>query len=225
MHRLLPHVNQAYSVTQRLASAAAARESLESALDRLTDGVALIQADGTILYLNEALRAIARRADGLRLRDGCIEFAVANAAADLGQAIGAVRRLQGGDVGGVTARDFVVPRPGGLPAYLVSVRPILERARVSHADAIAVVFVRDPLMRNVAAVQMLRDIFGLTDAEAALAQALQAGMSPGDYAESRAVSLNTVYTHLRRIKEKTRCNRMAELIRKINDLQMPVRPD
>jgi DNA-binding CsgD family transcriptional regulator len=39
------------------------------------------------------------------------------------------------------------------------------------------------------------------------------------------LSLNTVYTHLRRIKEKTICHRMPELIRKLNDLHIPLRLD
>jgi DNA-binding CsgD family transcriptional regulator len=65
----------------------------------------------------------------------------------------------------------------------------------------------------------------LTDAEASLAQALQTGVPLGDYAQARAVSLNTVYTHLRGIKEKTGCHSMGELIRKLNDLQIPLRID
>jgi DNA-binding CsgD family transcriptional regulator len=72
---------------------------------------------------------------------------------------------------------------------------------------------------------MLRDRFGLSEAEAALARALQAGVTPGNYAQVRAVSLNTVYTHLRRIKEKTACHRIPERIRKLNDLHVPLRLD
>ena len=48
-------------------------------------------------------------------------------------------------------------------------------------------------------------------------------VTPGDYALTRSVSLNTVYTHLRRIKDKTRCRRMPELIRKLNDTVAPAR--
>jgi DNA-binding CsgD family transcriptional regulator len=91
------------------------------------------------------------------------------------------------------------------------------------AAADVIVFIRDPLSRNAAAIRILREVFGLTEAEAGVAQALQTGIPIGDYARSRAVSLNTVYTHLRRIKEKTGCNRMTELIRKLNDLQVPLR--
>ncbi len=71
----------------------------------------------------------------------------------------------------------------------------------------------------------MRDVFGLTESEAHLAQALQSGVPIGNYARDRALSLNTVYTHLRRLKEKTGCHRMPELIRKLNDLQVPLRVD
>jgi DNA-binding NarL/FixJ family response regulator len=56
-----------------------------------------------------------------------------------------------------------------------------------------------------------------------LAQALQEGMAVTDYARARKLSLNTAYTHLRRIKEKTGCKHMAELIRWLNDLRLPLR--
>ena len=36
-------------------------------------------------------------------------------------------------------------------------------------------------------------------------------------------SLNTAYTHLRHLREKTGCSRMPELIRKLNEVQVPLR--
>ena len=53
----------------------------------------------------------------------------------------------------------------------------------------------------------------------------KAGVPLRDYARERMVSRNTVYTHLRRIKEKTGSRRMAALVRKLNDLKAPLRPD
>lgn len=47
-------------------------------------------------------------------------------------------------------------------------------------------------------------------------------MPLGAYVRQHAVSLNTVYTHLRRIKEKTGCRHMIELIRRMNDLHLPL---
>ena len=118
-----------------------------------------------------------------------------------------------------------MPRPSGLPAYLVSVRPLLpsETTGARESAAATMIFVRDPAAAHATASRMLTQILGLTDAEAAFASALCAGVSPSQYAAGRGLSLNTVYTHLSHIKQKTNCRRMAELIRHLNDLQMPAR--
>lgn len=60
-------------------------------------------------------------------------------------------------------------------------------------------------------------------AEASLARALQSGVSVSDYARERELSLNTIYGHPRGIKEKTGAKRQAELVRKLNDLLLPLR--
>ncbi|MBR0719095.1 helix-turn-helix transcriptional regulator [Bradyrhizobium liaoningense] len=225
LERLVSHVKGAFDVAQRLKGVGEARHSLEHALDWLANGVVLIGAGGGMLYANVAFQAIARADDGIWSRKGAIEFRTPEARRRFDAALAAVRRPRDGDPETAGA-DFPAPRPSGAPAYLVSVRPL----PASHRDrrlgsAAAIVFVRDPLSHNAATIHMLREVFGLTDAEASVAQALQAGVPPGDYARARAVSLNTVYTHLRKIKEKTDCSRMAELIRKLNDLQVPLRID
>ena len=71
----------------------------------------------------------------------------------------------------------------------------------------------------------MRDIFGFTEAEADLAFAMRAGASPTAYAREKAVSPNTAYTHLRRIKEKTGTRRMADLIHRLNEAHIGLRRD
>ncbi|HEY6257947.1 MAG TPA: helix-turn-helix transcriptional regulator [Xanthobacteraceae bacterium] len=225
MRHLTPHVRQAFDVARRLKLAGAVRHCLERALDWLADGVALVAAGGKLTYVNEAFRAIAQRNDGITLAKGVIEFAGAEARTRFEAAIGSVNRLRAGDPLAAGVSDFPVARSSGAQTYLVSVRPLLERGGNVEGESIAIVFIRDPLGRSIAAPQMMRELFGFTESEASLAQALQSGMSLADYARSRAVSLNTVYTHLRRIREKTGCTRMTELIRKLNDLQVSLRLD
>jgi DNA-binding CsgD family transcriptional regulator len=225
MRRLLPHLRQAWDVTTRLKGAESAVRSLERALDWLADGVVLLHADGRVLYGNESFQAIARRGDGIRMRRGLIEFDDAAGQAKFAAAVGIIQRSRSGgpDAG---AGDIVMGRRGSNPPYIISVRPLTRTGRERReSDAALIVFVHDPLRRDVANSRALRSVFGLTEAEADLARALQAGATPGDYALARAVSLNTVYTHLRHIKEKTDCHRLPELIRKLNDVQMPLRGD
>ena len=87
------------------------------------------------------------------------------------------------------------------------------------------VLISDPLSRSAATTQILQDLFSLTDAEAHLAQALCIGTTTGAYANERQVTLHTVYSHLRRIREKTGCKSVPELIRKFGELGVPLRID
>jgi DNA-binding CsgD family transcriptional regulator len=226
MQRLVPHVRQAFDVARRLKGTGDARHSLERALDWLADGVALVRADGKVVYSNAAFPAVAHRGDGLGIRRGLVDIVAAEARARFEKAVGDMARMQNGDFARLSPAEFPVPRSSGAPPYLVAVRPLLDKAgRGDHSQAVAIVFVHDPLMRNAAAMRLFREVFGFTESEAHLAQALQGGVPLGEYARSRAVSLNTVYTHLRRIKEKTGSKRMTELIHKLNELQVSVRID
>ena len=112
-----------------------------------------------------------------------------------------------------------------MPAYIVSVRPLVggQAHTTGHTQAKVMVLIRDPLWQNPATSQMLQQLFGLTNAEAHLAQALCAGTTTGTYALDRDVSINTVYSHLKRIREKTGCKSVPELIRRLGELNVPLR--
>jgi DNA-binding CsgD family transcriptional regulator/PAS domain-containing protein len=225
MKLLIPHVQQAFDVTRRLRTAGDTRDCLERALDWLAEGVALVRADGAVVYANHRFEEIVRRGDGLRLRKREIEFATPQARDRFGSALAAAARLKNGTVASAGAIDFVAAGSASSTPYVVSVRPLASTGRDAARGAVAAVFVRDRQAHSAAAITTLREIFGLTEAEASLAQALQSGMTLAAYAESRRLSANTVYTHLRRVREKTGCSRMPELIRKLNGLQVPLRAD
>jgi DNA-binding CsgD family transcriptional regulator len=223
MRRLMPHLQQAHDVATRLRAARVANRTFEQALDWLSDGVALLRRDGRICYANEAFQAIARRGDSLRVARGTIEFAAAEDRARFATALGAIGRTADGNAraGGT---DFFASRGADAPAYVVSLRPLAGPHRKEH-EAVAIAFIRDPLGRAAGALHLLRELFGLTEAEANLALALQAGLSPVTYAQMHSLSTNTIYTHLRHIKDKTGCRRLPELIRRLGDLHVPLRFD
>lgn len=212
--------------TRRLRRTDAVSRSFEAALDWLSDGAALARTDGFLLYTNRSLQAIARTGDGVRTARRRLEFAAAAVRRRYEEALAAISRTRSGDVGIGAATDFAALRPSGAPPYLVSIRP-LPRPDKHCADsaADAIVFVRDPWQPHESPIALLREAFGFTLAEAGLAHALRQGAPLADYAQRSALSLNTVYTHLRHIKDKAGCRRMAELIRKLNDLRLPLRPE
>ena len=227
MRRLTPHLQQAHDMNRRLPRAMDG-DVLEGVFDWVPDGVVLVAADGTVRFANRIAMRIAARGDGIRLSSDRIEFAPPAARMRYEAALQAVRDLHLGLGNGRAAVDFAVPRPGGVPGYLVSVRPVLP-----HADSgwsvlriMAVVFIRDPLAASDGHVgEAGRQLYGLTEAEANLAEALVRGLSPVEYAQARNLSLNTVYTHLRNVKAKIGARRMSELVGRLGALKAPLLRD
>ena len=195
---------------------------LARALDWCADGVALVEVDCTVSHANRAFASIARARDGIGTRKGVVEIADLQMRARLAAALGAMLR-EHEPAGGSEPIDFQLPRPSGAPAYIISIRPLLGAMPHDAKRPVAVLFVRDRDVRGAGDARMLRDLFGLTTAEANLALALQRGVSPNDYARAHRISINTVYTRLRRIKEKTACQRLPELICRLAELRgLPV---
>jgi DNA-binding CsgD family transcriptional regulator len=221
MELLLPHFQQAVDVMRRLGKSAGLQHSFERTLDWLADGVMMLAADGSVRYANVAAQKILRGKDGIAVRRGAVEFLSPDATAKFRLALQAVARLCAADVTDVMNVDFSVERRSATPPLSISIRPLLSPAR-EGADAVALMFIHDPLIHHAGAIDLLRQAFGLTPAEADVAHALRSGLSADAYARQRNVSANTVYTHVRRIKEKTGCTRMPELIRRLNDLRVTV---
>jgi DNA-binding CsgD family transcriptional regulator len=209
MQTLLPHISQAVDTSRRLSAQAAALGALREAIDWLADGAALLDAEGRPLFVNASLMRIADDDDGVALAPDGVEFAAAHAEFSLRRALAALERLRSGEPQAAT-RDFLAERPSGLPAYRISVRPLTA----DPSGAAGLLLVRDPAATPDAASLGRR--FGLTQAEAHLGLALCQGLSPGAYALRQSVSPNTVYTHLRRMKEKCGCARTVELIALLN---------
>jgi DNA-binding CsgD family transcriptional regulator/PAS domain-containing protein len=223
LQRLCPHFQRAYDMRTRLKAVRDRENALENALDLLADGIALLRRDGTIVHVNDALRMLAARGDDFRIARGAVEFLTPDLRGRFAAALGAVGRIH--DPSATAPTDFAVPRNHGLPAYTVSLRPLLrDRTQMTDTpDAVAMLLVHDPLNRNCVAIQMLKELFGLTNAEAQLVQALGTGMTAVAYAKSRRVSITTVYTHLRRTREKTGWKSVAELTRRFNELNVALR--
>jgi DNA-binding CsgD family transcriptional regulator len=221
MALLLPHIQQATDVMRRLGNLANLQHSFEDVLNWLADGVLKLSADGSVRYANLAAQKIFRRNDGIAIRRGAVEFLSASAGAKFAGAMRAVAKLRDADVTAMKYADFIAETRSGAPPFSISIRPA-SAAKDLGDDILALMFIHDPLTRDAAMVELLRQAFGLTPAEADVANGLRCGLSADNYARSRKISPNTVYTHIRRIKGKVGCARMTELIHKLNDMQVTV---
>ncbi len=109
----------------RLKAARNREHALENALDLLADGIALLRRDGRIVYLNEALRALAARGRDFRIDRGGVEFSTPDLRGRFAAALNAVTRVRDPSAA-AGPTDFAVPRDHGMPAYTVSIRPLLR---------------------------------------------------------------------------------------------------
>ncbi|MBM3203086.1 helix-turn-helix transcriptional regulator, partial [Candidatus Woesearchaeota archaeon] len=89
-----------------------------------------------------------------------------------------------------------------------------EHRAVSNGCVRAIVFVNDlDNPHSIPQIALLQQLFGLTIAQARLAQALGLGFSVEEYAEKQQLSLNTVRTHLKHLFHKTGTHRQGDLVR------------
>jgi DNA-binding CsgD family transcriptional regulator len=195
----------------------------ENALDLLSDGIALLGRGGRLVYVNEALRLLAARRRDFRIDRNAVQFSTPELRSRFAAALCAIERVP--DPGAARLpTDFAVPREDGLPPYTISVRPLrARREAMQNPDAVAMLLVHDPLQHHLSAGRMLQELYGLTNAEAHLVQALSSGMTAVAYAHGRRVSITTVYTHLRRTREKTGWKSVAELTRRFHELSVALR--
>ncbi|MGX9948349.1 helix-turn-helix transcriptional regulator [Bradyrhizobium denitrificans] len=221
MQRLVPHLQRAYRMRSRLA-AAYGRDATTSALDLLKDGVALLGAKGETVYLNPSLQAISAESGLFRVDKRGIHFSSADLRSRYARAFAtAARASERAETDAVT--DFVAARADGLPPCTVSLRALRHpRLRADGSDAAVIMLVHDPLRESVAA-RMLQELHGLTRAEAELACALSTGMTAVEYAARRGVRVTTVYTHLKRTREKTGWRSVAELTRRVHEISIGLR--
>jgi DNA-binding CsgD family transcriptional regulator len=184
--------------------------------DRLPFAVILVDERGRIVGQNQPARDLLAVADGLSARQDRLQAHPADQTALEGCLRAATIGVEGGGtpVGGTV----VLRRPSGRRSLAVLVMPIPRQDDPPTLDLTtrrpaAAVLVTDPELTPAPPETTLRQVHGLTRAEAALAKALAAGKSVQDYAEEARVTQETARWHLKRVFAKTDTRRQAELVR------------
>ena len=209
--RLHPHLLRAFDIGSRFAEARGFSQDLAHGLDRLGHGVFVVGEGGRIRHANPAGERLLAEADGLSSVAGQLTATRPDTARRLQVLIGAALTP---DAALRSGGSMAVPTPARRLPLSLSIAPLRsERIAVFEAAPSAIVFVADVESTAAAPEEKLRVLFGLTPAEARVAQALFDGQSPREAAAGLNLSFNTVRVHLTRIFDKTGVNRQAELVR------------
>ncbi len=211
---LVPHLANAFCVSQRLLGVQRQRLALAEVVDRLPTGVILIDAQGQPVVRNRVADEIIAQDDGFRVDADGIHAHDPREDVALQQLVRSGLRPSRGEEpesGGVMA----VTRLSGRRAFTVVVSRLLRLPFEPAAPlgAEAVLFVSDPASNPVTTIEVLQSLYNLTRAEAELVQLLAQGCKLEEAAQVRGVTVNTARSQLKQVFSKTDTKRQGELVR------------
>lgn len=215
LDRLLPHLQAALRLRQRLGPSDGNGLGF-AVLDSLELAIVVARPDGAPVFANRAALASA----ALRVGAGRRPIGTA-VAAEQRRLLAAIRDAATGGAGGAVLLNAAGRAP--VAALVAPLPPGLAEA-MPGPRGLALVALRTFDGARPTIADRLRQLFGLTGAEAELALALLAGQRPDEIAEARGVRISTVRFQLRAILDKTGTRGQSDLIRLLARLT-PFRDD
>jgi DNA-binding CsgD family transcriptional regulator len=204
LNALLPFFLRALQLRDKLQQASLGGLCGVALLDCVDTAVFLVDDELRLLHANAAAGALLVRDGALRLLDGRLVQQDSAGARSLGRMVRAVLAAAPGP------QSLCLERRG-RPPLLLTAAPFLAQDAPPGQSPRAVVMVRDPEAHRLPC-DALRQLFGLTPAEAGVAQALAHGDALEKIAVDLDISLHTVKTHLQKLFRKTGTRRQGELV-------------
>jgi DNA-binding CsgD family transcriptional regulator len=218
---LLPHLATAFRISHRVCAADLRTAGAAAALDRLDEGVVLLDAATRIAFANRAAEILLDGNNGLRVNaDG---LSAVDAAVDDRLRLLIATCASDGNARGGPGRSVDVPRGGDRAPLRILVAPcggptVQEDSYwLRHARPTAMLLFTDPERDRLARKDELRRRFGLTSAETDVAFEIVRGDGREAAAARLGISVTTACTHLAHIFEKTGIRRQAQLVRLLLD--------
>ena len=213
LNRLAPHWVNAYAMMRRIGQLERRAASLQAVLD--ASPVAMFTLSRRLRLLRANASAECLLAEGVLLRkEGTLAApgpAAPQLAALLQRALGGRSRLVQGDIERLLLRDGV-----DQPTRILTAHPLA--AVENPGDAALLVFVREAGHASDSVGNALRDLFGLTAAEARLALALHRHADLSLAAQACAITPATAQTRLKVIFGKTGERGQPALVRLVATL-------
>jgi DNA-binding CsgD family transcriptional regulator/PAS domain-containing protein len=210
---LAPHLNRAIRVMLRLHEFERRADAAGEIVDRMSTAIVLTDGAGRVASVNRFAQAILDEADGLLLRGGTLQATNRRDGIELARLIAAAARGEADARPGQPCGVMQVSRPSlrrPLPLAVSPMRPVAVLAGLSRAVSVAFT---DPDRTAEIDSDLLARLYGLTRREAAVAVLLLQGRPPAAIASELAMTMNTVRTHIRHLLEKTRTDRLSEVVR------------
>lgn len=208
-----PHFERALQISRQLVQGQERQAALTSLLDNLEFAVFLLDRTGRVVLRNRRSEDVLSEGFDLRLREGRLSLAGAAENERLSRLIlESIRAAIG--LGVQAGGALSVPEIGPERRLCLLVTPLASASGqwdFLEERICAGVFVSAPSARRTLGHQVLMTWFGLTPAEARVAERLANGERPEEIADDLQVSRETVKVQTRSIYEKIGVHRQAQL--------------
>jgi DNA-binding CsgD family transcriptional regulator len=215
LRRLLPYLERSLRAGQMLKRSQTVRQVALDALDVMPIGVILVSLGGAVLAANKVARDIMAGRDVLTVGRNGLEVV----------SEGRKTRFRDLLASTIKPRDrgrssrppaFSLVRPAGLRPLSLLISPVnIPGESTAWDEPAAVLFIGDPEHAGDIDETRLRQIYGLTGAEARIAALLARGYRLDEIAAMLDVAYETTRKHLKQIFGKTGTGRQADLVRMV----------
>jgi DNA-binding CsgD family transcriptional regulator/PAS domain-containing protein len=214
LRRLLPALQRSLRAGRALRKAEFFHQVAFDALDAVPLGVAFVDAAGEITAANRIARQIIENENVRAYQDTIRRSETTARAPRLRLAVAdAMRDLQ--EAGGEVLNAFAVPRRAGQRPLTCLLAPVGASADGTEPAGRpeAMLFIGDPDRSVEIDQRRLRQLYGLSRAEARVVALLAQGYRLDATADNLGLVYETVRKHLKQVFDKTGCDRQAELVR------------
>lgn len=214
---LAPHFARSLELRSRMTQSEMVNQIYADAMDRLAVGGLVLDENGKIIVMNSIASDLLGRRDGLSMVNGTVRATSTHDDRALQALIRAALNAEAVAAEGgerLHAQALSITRPSGARDLGLVVNGIRLGNKISDRWRSGVtIFIRDPESAVRADPAILKQLFGFTQAESALATQLSKGESLEEAAAELNIRYNTARAHLRSMFAKTGVTRQAELVR------------
>jgi DNA-binding CsgD family transcriptional regulator len=207
---VVPHAHRALMINQAIEVKHSETANFVDAMDGLSAGMFLVDAQARIVHSNIAGQAMLSADDFLRSMCGQItarDARVNQALRDIFAASGGLTAANGGAFP-LTAHDGT-----RYVAHVLPLKSVVRNERGPKLKAVAALFVRKVGLDSQSCSELLARTFELTPTELrVLLSIVEVGGVP-ETAQNLGIAETTVKTHLHRVFSKTGTNRQADLVK------------
>lgn len=242
---LAPHLKQAISLNQKMQFLQLGSAMGEKTAEALALALVSLDGDGHVIKMSKGAEELLSKRDGIRLQNRKLVLHCAaeharfeimlQGALQTAKGQGLERPVRSSELLrlGKTARCVPTAPSGGalLVSRLNRTTPLQLTLFPFHSDSVlqqdhpyALVFLYDSEQGPVSHDRFLRELYGLTPAEAHLAQLIGSGIKLEIAANQLQITKETARDRLKQIFRKTGVSRQAQLVHLLSRLPQPQLP-